>query len=283
MPEVLHNQKGLRIVQNDLNRFTVVTLHYTADPAKRSDAWRTEAAAGMNPAMFAKEYDMDYSALYGARVFPEFALHKSTIVVPDSEYQEFGPTQVFWGGFDFGSRNPSAFYVFTMIEGVIHVVWELYEPARTIPDLCQKILACPYYPNIKYIASDPTIIQQKTRTNRFGQFVTISELMGEYGIRKLIAGHTDESTWLAIMRKHWAMGDDPTFRIWARCPNLIREFENAIFQNQSQKELLTQTYKESMEDVNNHGMDAVKYFCNSRPTTTVYTRKDPRMWQRWMK
>src|SRR5579871_2007062 len=101
MPEVLHESTGLRIVRNDVNRFCVATLHYTADPAKRSKLWAAEARAGMAPARWAKEYEIDYTALYGQRVFPEIASNRERIVIPEP-YKEYGPLQPFWGGFDFG-------------------------------------------------------------------------------------------------------------------------------------------------------------------------------------
>ena len=63
----------MKIVKNDVNRFIVCTLHYTADPSKRSKDWQAEAKAGMSPARWDKEYEIDYVALYGQRVFPEIA------------------------------------------------------------------------------------------------------------------------------------------------------------------------------------------------------------------
>jgi hypothetical protein len=190
---------------------------------------------------------------------------------------------VFWGGFDFGSRNPTSFHVYTIDEGVIHAIWELYEPCKNIADLAGKILACPYYPQIKYIACDPTITNQKTRPNRYGSLVTLADLLIEHGVKKLIPGNTDETTWLEMMRRHWKDPEDPTFRIWARCPAMISEFENAVYASQSDKELLTQTYKEQVEDVRNHAMDDAKYFMNSKPAQNHHRFKQPEQWRRWMK
>jgi len=283
MPDVLHESTGLRIVKNSINRFAIVTLHYTADPVKRTKLWKQEAAAGMAPARWAKEYEMDYTALYGQRVFPEIAAARDRIVVPEP-YQDFGAEQTFWGGFDFGSRNPSSFHVYTIIEGVLHAIWELYEPCKSIPDLAGKIRACPYFYQIKYIACDPTIIQQKSRPNKFGILVTLADLFYEEGIRCLIPGNTDEPAWLEMMRKHWADPADPTFRIWARCPAMISEFENAVYQEQSDREVLFQTYREQVEDAHNHAMDDAKYLMNSKPGIRIAHVKPAKpSWQRWMK
>jgi len=282
MPELLHESTGLKIVKNDTNKFAVVTLHYLADPAKRSDTWKAEARAGMTPARWAKEYEIDYTALYGQRVFPEMATMRDKIVIPEP-YPDYGPLQPFWGGFDFGQRNPSAFLTFTIDEGVLVLVHEIYEPCRNIEYFAQQILSSPYYGQMKYIACDPTIVQVKTRTNRLGQFVTLADLFAEHGVRKLVAGNVNETTWVEMMRRHWSNPDDPTFRIRSCCPNTINEFENAVYAGQSDKEILTETYRENIEDVRNHALDATKYLMNSRPSNRPRMGKDPMMYRRWLK
>ena len=278
--EILHEQQGLKIRRNPNNRFVVVELDYFADPAKRSKEWEEEARSGMSAAAWAKEYLRDATAMYGQRVFPEIARYRDKIVI-GPPYREFGPQGAYWAGFDFGSRNPSAFIVYTIEDGVTYAIWELYEPCKTIPDLAAKIISCPYYNHLRYIACDPTITNQKTRTNKYGSLVTISDLLGEYGIRRLIPGNTDESVWLAKMRQHWANPDDPTFRILATCPNLIHEFENAVFSSQSEKEVLTETYRETIDDVHNHALDATKYLLNSQPKVRIQRFRDPQMARLW--
>jgi hypothetical protein len=279
--EILHEQVGLKIRRNGNNRFVIAELDYFADPAKRSPEWEAEARSGMSAAGWAKEYLRDATAMYGQRAFPEFSANKSHIVI-GPPYRDFGPTGAYWAGFDFGSRNPSAFLVFTIEDGVVYCIWEYYEPTKTIPDLASKIISCPYYDRLRYISCDPTITNQKTRTNKYGALVTISDLLSDYGIKRLRPGDTNESTWLAEMHRHWSVPDDPTFRILDTCPNLIHEFENAVFASQSEKQVLTETYKENIEDVHNHAMDAVKYFINSKPTVRIYRHIDPKMHQRWL-
>jgi hypothetical protein len=282
MPEVLHQSDGLKIVRNDKNKFCIVTLHYTADPIKRTPEWKAEASAGMQGAKWDKEYEINYTALYGQRVFPEIQTNREKIVV-QPPYPDFPPTQIFWAGFDFGSRNPSSFHVYTVSDGVIYAIWELYEPCKNIPDLAGKILGCPYYSNIKYIACDPVITNQKSRTNKFGDLVTLNDLLIEQGIKKLRQGDTNESTWLAEIRKRWSSPEDPTFQIYASCPAMIQEFENAVYASQNERELLTQTYRENLADINNHALDDNKYFINSRPITTQHAFTDPEMWRRWVR
>ena len=279
--EILHEQTGLKIRRNPNNRFVVVELDYFADPAKRSPEWAAEARSGMSAAAWAKEYLRDATAMYGQRVFPEIATYRDKIVI-GPPYREFGPQGHYWAGFDFGSRNPSAFIVYTIEDGVIYAIWELYEPCKTIPDLASKIISNPYYEHLHYISCDPTITNQKTRTNKYGALVTISDLLSEYGIKRMRPGDTNEAVWVATMRRHWANPEDPTFRILDTCPNLIHEFENAVFASQNEKEILTETYKEKLEDVHNHALDATKYFMNSKPAIRLRRFQDPGMARRWL-
>ena len=85
---ILHQSTGLNVRLNAKNKFCVVTLHHTADPKKRGPEWRAEALAGMSPAKFSREYDIDYGALFGERVFPEITMNKANIVI-NEPYPEF--------------------------------------------------------------------------------------------------------------------------------------------------------------------------------------------------
>jgi hypothetical protein len=62
--------------------FHVVRLHYSSDPDKdpateAGRLWMEQAKAGMSDAQWRKEYEIDYGALSGQLVFPEFdpAIH----------------------------------------------------------------------------------------------------------------------------------------------------------------------------------------------------------------
>ena len=280
-PEILHEQTGLKIVRNPKNRFVVVTLHYTADPAKRSPEWIAEARAGMHAAKFAQEYEMDYTALYGEKVFPEISAGRDKIIVQEP-WPEFGPEQMFWAGFDYGARNPSSFHVYTIDDKVVYSVWELFEPCKNVGEFARKILECPYYDKIKYIAADPSIWYNNTQA-REGNVTSVYALLVENKVHKLLKGVTDEASWLAMMRAHWGDLEDPTFRIFNRCVNQIREFETAIFVSTSERLLQTQNYREAVSDHDNHSLDDCKYFMNSRPRLVRQGVKIPNQARLWLK
>lgn len=281
-PELIHESEGLRIVRNVKNKFVVAWLNYRADPAKRSKAWEEEARAGLTDAQYRKEYLIDFTALFGEKVFPEIYENKSHIVV-QPPYPEFGPNQTYWGGLDYGARNPSSVHFYTVWDGVIYSVWELFEPCQDIKAFVEKVKMFPFYGNVKYIAADPRVIDSRTTRNKWGNPCTMNELFVEAGLSKLIPGDNDEATWLAVMRQHWQNHDDPTFRIFSCCPNQIREFESATFSSASDKLLATQNFRETMTDKDNHSLDDCKYFMNSRPRLERKEVKFGRMVDKWKK
>lgn len=277
-PTILHEQQGLTIKKNAINNFCVVTLHYTADPAKRSAAWRKEAAAGMIPEKFAREYEIDYTAVMGARVFPEITSRKSEIVVGEP-LPDFGPDHRYWGGFDYGARNPSSFHVYTIVDDVIYSVWELFKPCKNVAQYAQEMQQFPYWHKIRYIAADPKIWARDQQ--HASGVCSIQDLFYQAGVYNLVKGPQDDEAWVAQVRQHWSL-EEPTFRILACCPNQIREFESAIYINQSERQLMSQSYQERVADVDNHSLDDCKYFMLSRPRAQAQsTWQDPIMVRRW--
>jgi hypothetical protein len=281
--EVIHDTKGLRIVRNGKNQFVVITLHHTADPDKCSPAWRKEAHAGMSDAQFAREYDIDYGAMFGERVFPEMLSHKDRIVVGEP-YPAFPSGQVYFGGFDYGMRNPSAFNVYTIWDGIVYAVWELYEPCRNINDFSAKLLACPYWDKLRWIAAD-THIADLRHYGSDGLGASVLDQFVQRGIHKFVLAPNSEDAWLTIIHKHWGDPEEPTFKIFDCCPNLIREFGDASYVGQKNAgAVFTANAKEGIADVNNHALDACKYLFLMLPKQLDQKNaKYPSMVRKWIK
>lgn len=258
--DIIHEQEGLQIWRNPGNKFVVCRLLYTADPNKRSDEWLEEAKAGMSPSRFAKEYEIQWDALDGAKVFPEIVQWRSSIVMPLGSVT-FGPNQRFWAGYDHGMRNPAAFIVFTEDEsGNLYAVWELYEPCDNMGVFVEKMKACPYWNRIKFIVADPAL-WDKRGYNNDGIPISPYEMFTQYGIRNFVKGNRDtEQTWLLLMRGYWGKREDIQFKIMENCVNLIEEFEGARFANMSELAMSSRNALEKMVDKNNHAMDATKYW-----------------------
>ena len=64
--------KGIEVWRNPMNRFTVVQLHYSADPTKNSAAYKSEIKAGMPIARYNQEYELQWDSYDGMPVYPDF-------------------------------------------------------------------------------------------------------------------------------------------------------------------------------------------------------------------
>lgn len=264
MPASTHSEllaEGLTLRRNK-NGFTVLRLHYTADPAKRSPEWIAEARSGMDEARFLREYEIDYGAARGRKVFPEIALNRSSIVV-SPPYPTFPSSHPFYGGFDYGLRNPSAFLVFTWWDSILYCVWELYKPCLNIFSFADEMRSCPYWSQIRWIAADPHIADRRYH-NSIGNPSSILNQFIEAGITRLSLAPNSEEAWLALIRQYWS--GEPRFRIFSSCVNTIREFEEAVYDEPltTRRPHLT----EHIADYNNHALDACKYFMLSSPRST---------------
>lgn len=67
---------GLKTWTNPLNRFTVIRLHRSADPAKRSKEWEDKTRAGMDTANWLREYELVWEALNGRAVYQDEWSHE---------------------------------------------------------------------------------------------------------------------------------------------------------------------------------------------------------------
>lgn len=270
MPKLLHEQQGLRIVANDKNGFTVCTLHYTADPRKRAPEWKEAARRGLKQAEFDQEYEIIYDAYMGQKVFPEIKSKRQDIVCREGPYEfnAWPKSLPMWGGFDYGTNNPSSFHVYTIVDGITYAIWELYEPCKNILDFVAALKSCPFWNQIRYIAHDPDMDNFKQRDVMTGGLTTVKRMFEQLGVTKWLRGNNDEQAWLVRMQQHW-MGEEITFKILENCPNMIDEFESAIYMSMTDRQLETQNYKESMVNKHNHSLDDCKYFMNSNPNANV--------------
>lgn len=257
-PELLHSSQGLTVVRNPKNGFVIVDLDYTADPDKRSAAWEAEARAGMSPAKFLREYKRDFGAAFGEKVFPGMIARKHEIVL-HAPYPTFGGGAQWYGGFDFGQRNPASFHVYVIDDGVVYVVWELYEPCVNIKDYAAKLRQCPHFSKLRYIAADPHIADLRHFDSQ-GNGASILDQFRVEGVKKFFLAPNSESSWLSIMRSMWPAEGDIKLKVFDSCPFFIQEFQEATFAGVKNEAIYLRTPKESIADFNNHAQDDCKYF-----------------------
>jgi hypothetical protein len=64
---------GVEVWKNPRNNFTVVQIHYTADPAKRAPEWRAQMKASMPRRDWEREYEMSWETWNGLPVYTDFS------------------------------------------------------------------------------------------------------------------------------------------------------------------------------------------------------------------
>jgi hypothetical protein len=124
--------EGLTEWDNPGNRVHVVELHYTADPAKRSDAWKAETFRGLDRRAVAREYDLCWEIPEGQPVFPEYdhgRMCRSLTFIPGARLLRF------W---DFGHVCPVTLFAQVDLWGRLLLLSEL---VLTNQSLAEQIIA----------------------------------------------------------------------------------------------------------------------------------------------
>jgi hypothetical protein len=126
--------------------FHVLRLHYTADPDKNPDTlagkkWFDEARRGMSDARFRQEYEIDYGAMGGQLVFPEF---EETLHVVDHSLPFDPGVWTVWLACDPHPRTPHAFvWLGVSRDGEMKVGWSHWphdtETRLTVKDYAQTL------------------------------------------------------------------------------------------------------------------------------------------------
>lgn len=244
----------------------VLRLHYSADPRK-DQAWAKKESdklmGGMSSLLWRREYEIDFGAGSGELVFPEFYDLEDIITCDPIELDD---TFQFFGGFDWGTRNPLSFHVYAEdVNHQFYSVWEYYDDHKPVPYVAEVIKKCPYYDRIQWIAADPSIwtenIPKKDSFSSIASMLQDEEEVGDYVIDKLTSAH-DRSDVSGInkFKSMWSVRP-PKFRIFRSCVNQISEFKNLKYPER--KETVNET--EKILDKNNHTWDDAKYFILSHP------------------
>lgn len=255
--------KGMRSWRTP-SGFWVLEVHYSADYRKDPDrdgaAWLASAlegfVGGMDNSDWQTEYEINYNAGGGAPVFP-FAQPGSPIYVPAVVPSEILGTHRFVAGYDYGTRNPSAFEVAAVnAKGHPKFVWEVYEPCERMPDHSRRIKACPYWKDIEAIYCDPSLVAQNQHSA--SGLRSMVEIFADYGI-VLTTGRRGQDVPVAmrIMSDWWFDPENPLMTISKNCPNLWREardlrWEKHISSGVSRRK----NNPEKIRQKDNHAFDA---------------------------
>lgn len=126
--------------------FTAVRLHYSADPAKdplnpeaetaeRAAKWlHAQRVAYPDPNDFEREFECNWNAGHGARVFPQFSETYHVRALP------FNPRKVVYRGWDFGWHAPVCLFAQVDAQGRLQILREIVGSQQTTRDFAQAVV-----------------------------------------------------------------------------------------------------------------------------------------------
>jgi len=125
--------EGVEVWRNPKNRFTVIDLHYTANPAKRGAAWREGVRASMPRKDFEMEYEKSWHTYEGKAVYDDF--NKNLHVVKGLIEPEPGIPLIL--GWDFGLTP--ACVVAQLVGRQLRLLHEFVETDGSISKLAPEV------------------------------------------------------------------------------------------------------------------------------------------------
>jgi hypothetical protein len=272
----------------------VLTVHYSADPAKRpgtpeGDAWLVDAESGYpggrRSPRWRKELEIEYSALGGAKMLPDWDLWKQGPIIC-APFQPLG--YKLYGSYDHGWNNPSAFHVHGINgDGDKVTLWEFYadqvplnaiakiirgEDVVTPPRHDAKILpgrrkfpGNPYAGMLTWTVADPSIWAQdqpmKDEPNK-----SIADLFSREHVHFLEGERGGDATVLEwLLSYDWADLEKPRYRITTECPRLIWELGQQRYRELTELQARSKDASEMLVDKHNHAWDGLKMFLKKFP------------------
>lgn len=268
----------------------VLRIHYSADPAKRpgteaGNRWLRQALqgypGGLHSPRWRKEYEMEYAAMGGTRLLPEWEawIAQGHIVIPP-----FVPMGYrLYGSYDHGWRNPACYLVHGIdASGSICTLWEFYAPRVPVAMIARIILGeAVHVPDGRRFEGNPFATQETWRVADPAMWAEDHPMEDE--TNKSIAdvfrranvafvpgvrgGDTLVADWLHS--HYWADPLQPRYRITTDCPKLIWELGQQRHRDVSALAAERTAAPEKLVDKDNHAFDALKYFLLRFPPSAI--------------
>ena len=281
MPEGYVLPRGIRHRATS-RRFHVLEIHYTSDPAKDPDRegsdWVQQAAAeagGFDSWKWRTEMEIDYSARGGDPVFPFMQAMPNPIFRHVPPMAEIEAEMRLYAGYDFGTRNESAFIVWGIDKkGRAWALWELYEPCLNYKEHAARIKACPYWEFIEFIVADPSIGHRNQSTA--SGLRTIQELFSEEGVYMTLGRRgQDVPIAMRFLGHYWADPEKPRAFLCDTCPGLRKEVRGLRWdQHRTEAVKRYKNKPEAIQQKENHAWDATSYVMDRIPDAPkVITRR----------
>lgn len=272
----------------------VMRLHYSADPEKLpgtavGDKWLAQAvqgyAGGVNSPRWRKEMEIDYGALMGTMLFPQWAQWSTNgqIVVPP-----FDPVGYkLYETYDHGWRHPAAFHVHGINpDGFLVTLWEFWGShvpyqyiARIIKGERVTVPPCgaschaharefpgnPYAGQAGVRRADPSMWAMD-KPQHDGTMKSMAKLFAKEGVHFIPAekgGDTTIAEWL--IGYYWQNPMEPLYRITTACPKLIWELGRQRHKDVSDQVAKNKAQPEELVDKDNDAFDSMKNFLQLFP------------------
>lgn len=242
--------------------FCVVRLHYTADPLKATPEWKKEAKKGFkHEDKWKKEYEIDYEALGGTKVYPELDRVRDEIFINPFEIPKHW---LRYAGIDPGVRNPTSAHFYAVDEqGNIYAYWEFYEKETHYKDLARILKNHEDFKKIKRnIFIDP-ITATKVHHTKFG-IKSFKELLEQEGIFTN-PGNRNRMDGAEKIREYIV---DGKLKIFKTCPKMMWELDNLRYEEWKGESYTHKNIKEEIVPRNDHAWSELRYVLMSNPMKT---------------
>lgn len=258
-----HLTHGLQLWRNARNGYTVLRIHYTADPKKRAPEWQARTRKGMPAHAWAMEYEIDFTARGGQPALDFFTNNYSRIVIPPFNIPSWWPRIAFG---DYGTTNPYCWLLGAISPSRVLVVYDEYYSPGLLRHHLDALKSHSDFPLLQSYILDRSCwakTQQASYTVE-GQTLhglrSIAELHEEYGVFPVPATVTRDTVKVEALGREWDRNPplEPTTVIFSTCTNLIRELPNIRW---AEKVVTVQGIKsnEKLVDEDNHAFDALCY------------------------
>ena len=257
--------------------FTVVRVHYTADPNKRSNEAIAELEkgypGGRGGAAWRKEMEIDFTAYSGQLLCYHLLQNYRNKIVIDKFIPDYW---LKFGSLDWGRRNYASFHVYSVSEeGHIHSSFEIYLNNTSITDFSTLIKECPYYPQLPTIIADPSLFNKNQEEEKEAE--SIADKFEKQGVILEPAPSRNDQLAINELLDRWDKLDlkESTFTISPRCPKQLWEFERLRYKELTTAMLEMKNPHEVLVDKDNHSWDDFKYFISKLLKLPDMNKDDP--------
>lgn len=256
---------GMEVLRQKTTNYVTVFLHFTADPEKRSEAWKAFARLGIPAQDWAQEMDIDFDAKSGKKALEIFDAWRHKIVIAPFKPPHWWPR---WTSHDYGLMSPYSCHAYTMgPDRTVYAYWEHYMPGT----LNIHLDAIKEHEDFAVMqdrildASAWTAWQQSSSATPEGmtshQVKSIAEMHEDAGVSvipgsKMVLDAVKIQSYLT----HWdetklKAGQEPTFKIMDNCTKMLEELPGIRWKKPSYAAQQEGQVVEKLVDANNHAFD----------------------------